>query len=442
MLRIWLLAALLTGCGLQGQAQQYYMNVHSGGKTISYPVEGVDSVTFSSVQPEQSQLAGPRITQTIVKEQEKATVYNIAYPSTDPYGNPVTLSGSIILGDEVLTDKHARGMLLYNHFTVYHKAQVPSMGDLGIPLKIVGSGMIAVAADYYGFGLTGDKNQAYCMSRHNAQASVDALIAARQLLKGLGYTWDDYLFNCGYSEGGQTSMGVLRLCTEKYPDIRFTHTIAGAGPYDIGETYRQLVKSGETSMPSTVISTLLAYNEYCRLGFGLSELFLEPTLSKIEEYLLSKEYVQQQVEANVATTKVHDWLTEPLFDFESTISRRFMEVFEYDNLSKGWTPHPEERISLVHNELDNSVPYANTTQMTAFFQQHGFNVIENGDRYRDGTVLSYHGSWDARAISDKLGQHEFGALPFVSEIIQVVCHYLDIKPWFTISAQDLEVLFH
>ena len=215
------------------------------------------------------------------------------------------------------------------------------MGDLGIPLKIVGSGMIAVAADYYGFGLTGDKNQAYCMSRHNAQASVDALIAARQLLKGLGYTWDDYLFNCGYSEGGQTSMGVLRLCTEKYPDIRFTHTIAGAGPYDIGETYRQLVKSGETSMPSTVISTLLAYNEYCRLGFGLSELFLEPTLSKIEEYLLSKEYVQQQVEANVATTKVHDWLTEPLFDFESTISRRFMEVFEYDNLSKGWTPHPE-----------------------------------------------------------------------------------------------------
>ena len=121
MLRIWLLAVLLTGCGLQGQAQQYYMNVHSGGKTISYPVEGVDSVTFSSVQPEQSQLAGPRITQTIVKEQEKATVYNIAYPSTDPYGNPVTLSGSIIIGDEVAASKHARGMLLYNHFTVYHK---------------------------------------------------------------------------------------------------------------------------------------------------------------------------------------------------------------------------------------------------------------------------------------------------------------------------------
>ena len=100
--RLSVVLLLAIGFVLNGTAQQRYMNVHSGGKTISYPVEGVDSVTFTSVQPEESQLAGPRITQTIVKEQEKATVYNIAYPSTDPYGNPVTLSGSIILGDEVL----------------------------------------------------------------------------------------------------------------------------------------------------------------------------------------------------------------------------------------------------------------------------------------------------------------------------------------------------
>ena len=42
-----------------------------------------------------------RITETIRKDDKKATVYNIEYPSVDPFGNPVTLSGSIIIGDEV-----------------------------------------------------------------------------------------------------------------------------------------------------------------------------------------------------------------------------------------------------------------------------------------------------------------------------------------------------
>lgn len=36
-----------------------------------------------------------RITETIRYEEKKATVYNIEYPSKDPFGNPVTLSGSI-----------------------------------------------------------------------------------------------------------------------------------------------------------------------------------------------------------------------------------------------------------------------------------------------------------------------------------------------------------
>ena len=45
-----------------------------------------------------------RITETIRNEKKKATVYNIEYPSTDPFGNPVMLSGSIIVGDEVDAD--------------------------------------------------------------------------------------------------------------------------------------------------------------------------------------------------------------------------------------------------------------------------------------------------------------------------------------------------
>ena len=203
----------------------------------------------------------------------------------------MTLSGSIIIGDEVEDDgKKAAGMVLYNHFTVFQKDECPSRGEVGVPMVIVGSKMIAVAPDYYGFGVTGDKNQAYCISRANAQASVDALIAARELQKEKGYTWGDLLFNAGYSQGGQTSIGVLRLVAEKYPDIKVTHTIAGGGPYDIGETYRQLVSKEESTMPSTVISSVLSYNEFFKLGIDLADVFLEDVLKGIPEYLLSKNY--------------------------------------------------------------------------------------------------------------------------------------------------------
>ena len=158
------------------------------------------------------QLPDARITETISKSirdgQAKATVYNFEYPSQDPFGKPVTLSGSIIVGEEVEADKKALGTVLYNHFTVFQKDECPSKGDLAVPMIVVGSKMIVVAADYYGFGVTEDKDQAYCISRTNAQASVDALIAARKLLKDKGYTWDDLLFNVGYSQGGQTSIGV------------------------------------------------------------------------------------------------------------------------------------------------------------------------------------------------------------------------------------------
>lgn len=413
------------------------MAVSSATMITSCTVE--DNPSSDPVVEPESQVPAARITETIRKEEAKATVYNFEYPSVDPYGNPVTLSGSIVVGDEVEADgKQASGMVLYNHFTVFQKDQCPSLGDLGVVLKVVGSKLIAVAPDYYGFGVTGDKNQAYCMSRTNAQSSVDALLAARQLLKEKGYKWGDFLFNLGYSEGGQTAMGVVRLVAEKYPDIKITHTVAGAGPYDIGETYRQLVSSGETSMPSTVISTLLAYNEYNELDVDNNEMFLDPILDNILIYLLSKDYKRDDLEGKLASYKIADWINPILFDFNSDLSLKFMEVFEKDNLSKGWKPRGDERISLVHNKLDACVPYANTTQMAEFFKQAGFTVDEGRteDRYVDGKVFVY--SVNVPALSEKTGTHEAGAIAFVAELVIVVCHYLDIKPWFNLTAEELE----
>ena len=173
------------------------------------------------VIPERPQNVEARFTDTIRYEKEKNTAYNFEYPSTDPYGEPVTLSGTITIGDEVRSTQHARGLLLYNHYTVYRADQCPSKASHG-------------------------------------------------------YHSDDVLFNAGYSQGAQTAMAVVRLVAQKYPDIHLTCTFAGGGSYDIPETYRQFIRSGKTAMPSTVISVLLAYNEYFSLGIPREAIFREP----------------------------------------------------------------------------------------------------------------------------------------------------------------------
>ena len=393
------------------------------------------------VEPEK-ELPEARITETIRKDEKKATIYNIEYPSVDPFGNPVTLSGSIIIGDEVDADnKKAAGMVLYNHFTVFHKSECPSKGDVGVPLLVVGSKMIAVAADYYGFGVTEDKHQAYCISRTNAQASVDALLAAQKLLKEKGYTWEDRLFNLGYSQGGQTSIGVLRLLAEKYPDIKVTHTIAGGGPYDIGETYRQLVSKGESTMPSTVISSVLSYNEFYKLGINYNDVFKEDIVEKIPEYLLSKNYKRLDIEKGLGVTKIADMFQPVMLDFDSDISKKLMVAFENDNLCKDWTPRKTERIILVHNELDGCVPYANATKLADYLEKLGFKVdrgTENG-LYEDGKVYLNYFSLPDGILSPTLGAHEAGALQFAIMFLNTASHYLDLKSWwFTPTAEDLE----
>ena len=391
------------------------------------------------------QLPAARITETIsniIRDgKAKATVYNFEYPSQDPFGKPVTLSGSIIVGEEVEADKKAAGTVLYNHFTVFQKDECPSKGDLAVPMIVVGSKMIVVAPDYYGFGVTESKNQAYCIPSANAQASVDALIAARKLLKEKGYTCDDLLFNVGYSQGGQTSVGVLRLLAQKYPDIKVTHTIAGGGPYDIGETYSQFIEKKESTMPSTVISSVLSFNEYFNMGVDESKVFQKEVLDKIPEYLRSKNYKRSELEGKLAPNDLTKVFLPDMFDSNSALSKKFMETFEKDNLCSGWTPRKTERITLVHNEKDGCVPYANATKMADFFEQKGFTVDRSStnDRYVDGKVFLCNISINDGVISPKLGAHEEGALQFAIEFMTTACKYLGLNSWWYYpSAKDLE----
>lgn len=303
-------------------------------------------------------------------------VYNFAYPSVDPYGQPIMLSGSITMGDDVSRGTQANGLLLYNHFTIYRADQCPTRGELSMQAMANGLGLITVSADYYGFGVTEHHHQAYCISLYNARTSIDALLAAKQLLAQMGYSWGDELFNVGYSQGGQTAMAVVRLVAEQYPDIDITYTFAGAGSYDLPATYHQFVDATITGMPSTVVSVVLAFNEFGEMGLRNDEMFQEPVRSHIDEWFFSKKYTREEIDAMVGSYTISDYLAPALLDTNSSQGRLLLATLDGDNLCHGWTPRGDERIMLFHSSKDITVPVVNTQNMYNFLISKGLQDVD------------------------------------------------------------------
>lgn len=301
------------------------------------------------------------------------TICEIEYPSSDPGGQPATLSGVITFGDEVNARNPAQGIMLFHRSTAFGRADTPSGGYLLAQKVLAGSGLVCVSADLYGFGVTDDKCQAYCMGGTNAQASIDALLAARELLPGLGVRFDwgksSQVFNMGYSQGAQTAIAALKLTADQYPDIRFTHTFAGSGPYDLEETYRFLLRKGEATMPATIIAALYSFNEICHLGYSMADLFRESVISDIEKYVLSKDYSRGKVAGYIPAQPLQNLFQDDLMNPESAMCQRFMEAFGKENLCTGWQPRKHERIFLSSNPRDDVVPPSNTENLYRFLTE-------------------------------------------------------------------------
>ncbi|WP_294430991.1 lipase family protein [uncultured Treponema sp.] len=311
---------------------------------------------------------------------EGLTVFNFIYPSYDPYGNPIMLSGVITAGDSITADNPAKGMILYNHYTINKADECPSKGPLEEQKAIASAriNVITVSPDYYGFGITEDKNQAYCIGSANAQAAVDALIAAKKLLPTLGYSdFGTKVFNVGYSQGGQTAMAVLKLVTQKYPDIKITRTFAGAGPYDLSAIYSSFSTSPESSMPSTVIGVFLAYNEFYNLGIPNEQIFKGKLLNNLDEWILSKKYTSDEIENFLGESSLTELFTDDVFNSDSEIAKKFLEAYEKDSIANGWTPNQDESIYLYHNKKDTTVPVATTESLKSFLLDSGMQQSLN-----------------------------------------------------------------
>ena len=334
--------------------------------------------------------------------------YVFNYPSFDPFGNPCTLSGTITVNKSLIEeDKPFNGILLFNHFTIYATTQAPSRGAVEFPTGASLTDFIVVAPDYYGFGITEKEPQAYCISRANGRASLDAYFAAKRLIEDLNVKKNDDFIIAGYSEGGQTTMGVLREISEHHPEVKVKRAFAGDGPYDINSMFDALTQ-GTTEMPSTVCNLLYAYNYFFRLGFDIHDYLRDPVAANFDDWFLSKKNKRKALDEElIKTKKVSELCTEAVCDGNSALMRRFKTAFSADALTSGWKPLSDFDIMLFHDTKDDVVPVENFYAMSQFLKANGIQPEEFVGEYSSETTKEAG-----------ITNHETSAITFFLRIIE------------------------
>jgi len=302
--------------------------------------------------------------------------YVYEYPSTDPDGRPVTISG-IIMAPSAIVDgsEPCDGVIMFNHATIGSPSQAPSQGGLDVPSAVLANPLrpnyIIVMSDYIGYGSSIDHPVAYLSGDTNARNALDGLLAARQLFADENIPQGKYLFNMGYSQGGTESMYAAKLCDTdaKYKSIRFSKTFAGGGMLDPEKAYEEFVRRDECAAINDVAMFFISVNEHLHLGISYSDLFQEPVASNVAKVIKSKD---KDDLGTSGIDSLHQLLQPAYMDLKSEPAKAMREALRTINVTNGWTPDITKQYYLEHSRHDHFVPVQCGRSIIQWMKKQGF----------------------------------------------------------------------
>lgn len=303
------------------------------------------------------------------------------YPSTDADGQPVTISGVIMIPSDIINGSTpCDGVIMYNHPTFGSPEDALSVGGSaldavsGILSNPLRPNYIVVASDYIGYGSSIDHPVSYISGDTNARNCLDGLLAARQLFEDQQVPQGKFLFNLGYSQGGLESMYAARLCDtdEKYRDIRFDKTFSGGGALDIEKVFTTYIERDRCDGLADVVLMIVSVNENYHLGIPYDVIFKEPIASKAKEYFEKK---TKSVVAEVGVTSLDSIskVMQPGFmDLESDAAKKFVAKLQEISVTHGWEPDVTKNYYIAHSRHDNYVPIQSGRGIITWMRDKGF----------------------------------------------------------------------
>lgn len=285
-----------------------------------------------------------------------------SYPSIDPEGNGVTLSGKVILPK----GRRPKRLILVSHYTVGSNAEAPSnCFSLEGVLAKLGYGLII--PDYLGYGITADRVHPYLVMLQTAFSVTDMYFAVRDWLKAVGMEPEEEpIYLMGYSQGGAVTMAVEYLIEMIYSDPNASYYIpihrvfAGGGPYDIKATYERFVNTDTTGYPIAVPLVLQGMIVGNNLNMQMSDLMQPWLCEHMDDWVNSKRYTTSQINTLIGTHVTHELLTEEAMNQKSDkIAELYKAMTDNSIISHNW--QPQSSVYVLHSMDDETVPYTNAT---------------------------------------------------------------------------------
>lgn len=333
---------------------------------------------------------------------------NYVYPSTDPFGQPITLSGTMLIPEEIWEGEvPSEGILMVNHYTKFNKDEAPTISNGELENMLLANPFkpryIIVESDFYGFGATVRFPQAFMQGLVNARSSLDGLLAAREILDEMDVQYGPLCFNIGYSSGGFDALAAQKLRDMEYADrISFDKTFSGGGPSDVREAYRQYVLIDSTAYNAVPLLLMVCTKETQQLEMEYSDVFQPYISGRIDELILSKNYSSWSVCDSIGREKkIHEILSENYCNLESPESQLFQKLFKSFSLTNDdWTPDSTQRIYLFHSRGDDYVPIKSARPMIKFLKDKGFepSIIPGRTNLQTNFVVRNMGHLSATLI--------------------------------------------
>jgi len=340
-----------------------------------------------------------------IKTDNSKVQYTIGYQSIDLAGNPIELSGYIVVPSTSAGTCTADHVLFSSHYTMTKNSEVPSQSNPfdALTFTMSGNRPVMIEPDYLGYGLTADKGHPYLAPDIMARNCVDMLIACHQLLRQM----NDFdvsqgnipTYGIGYSQGGSIILAVQKFIeNDPYVSdslrnvINYVRTCSGAGPYNPLATISQYVYQDDLSMPCAapllVSGVVDAYPEI--FGTTTAEDYFSDAFNHADILgkVRSRNYTIDELNAAIKNAcgenKMSLILSEDALNFNSDLIQKLLKALGQCDLTRDWTPQAE--IWFFHNTADDVVPYLNTMSAYNSFIEAG---CTNVSLYTTGIGMSH-----------------------------------------------------
>lgn len=292
----------------------------------------------------------------------------VKYKSISPTGDSIWVSGKIFLPK----NKRAKNIIIASHYTICANSEAPSNAS-SIEGIFATKDYIVLMPDYIGYGISDSLPHPYLHLESTVAVTIDLLKAAIPYLTANAYTYNKSLILVGYSQGAAATLALQKELEEHYSyEFPICGVYAGAGPYNLVETFNFYIANPTTNIPCSLPMLILGMNYGEKLRLNIEDFFQPVLLEKYPRLIESKTQTMNKVNIELGNDIVQ--LLKPIiFEIDSFPTSVLFEAVKKNSIEI-W--NPKAHLFLFHSTDDDMVPFLNSKHIKSGFDACGVNNVQ------------------------------------------------------------------